>query len=194
MIEAITAFPAVFFPPSAPAPHARPGSAHLSSPLVTPATSAYLLPFIYRSSLLPNLGFNLANIYIYMCWMVDDECRIWGNFLILLVFYTAWVSPFQFGFNIGHHGPLAITNNVVNGFFAIDIVLTFFVAFLDKTTYLLVDDHKQIALRYAKSWLIFDVVSTIPSELALKVLPLSYDYISVLRLWRLHRVSTMFQR
>ena len=37
---------------------------------------------------------------------------------------------------------------VVDAFFAIDIVINFFVAYLDKSTYLLVDDHKKIALRY----------------------------------------------
>ncbi|KAK4401140.1 Potassium channel AKT1 [Sesamum angolense] len=118
-------------------------------------------------------------------------------FLIVLVFYTAWVSPFEFGFNMEPSGILSILDNVVNGFFAIDIILTFFVAYLDKATYLLVDNPKLIGLRYAKTWLIFDVISTIPSELARKILPSnveSYGYLSMLRLWRLRRVSAMFQR
>lgn len=119
---------------------------------------------------------------------------MWENYLIVLVFYTAWVSPYEFGFNFGHHGPLAVMDNVVNAFFAIDIVLTFFVAYLDKSTYLLVDDHKLIAIRYAKSWLIFDIISTIPAQLAQKIFPASYTYVSILRLWRLRRASAMFQR
>ncbi|KAK6158815.1 hypothetical protein DH2020_006129 [Rehmannia glutinosa] len=124
-------------------------------------------------------------------------CRTWETFLVVLVFYTAWVSPFEFGFLRGPKGPLSITDNVVNGFFAIDIVLTFFVAYLDKSTYLLIDTPKLISLRYAKRGLVFDVISTIPSELVRKVLPSkteSYDYFSMLRLWRLKRVSAMFQR
>lgn len=36
---------------------------------------------------------------------------------------------------------------VVDAFFAVDIALTFFVAYLDKSTYLLVLDHKKIASR-----------------------------------------------
>ncbi|GFP81486.1 potassium channel akt1 [Phtheirospermum japonicum] len=96
-----------------------------------------------------------------------------------------------------HDKPLAITDNVVNGFFTIDIILTFFVAYLDKTTFLIIDNHKLIALRYAKTWLAFDVIATIPSELAHKILPSDvepYGYLSMLRLWRLRRVSAMFQR
>lgn len=38
---------------------------------------------------------------------------------------------------------------VVDGFFAVDIILMFFVAYLDKSTYLLVDDHTKIAIRCA---------------------------------------------
>ncbi|KAL2318102.1 hypothetical protein Fmac_031978 [Flemingia macrophylla] len=107
------------------------------------------------------------------------------------------MCPFEFGFLEESRGALAIVDNVVNGFFAIDIVLTFFVAYLDKSTYLLIDDHKLIALRYAKSWLIFDVIATIPYEVVHSILPPSlqlYSYFNILHLWRLHRVSAMFAR
>ncbi|CAN6681778.1 unnamed protein product [Malus baccata var. baccata] len=119
------------------------------------------------------------------------------SFLILLVFYTAWVCPFEFGFLDRAKGPLAIADNVVNALFAIDIVLTFFVAYLDKTTYLLIDNHKIIALRYAKTWLAFDIISTIPWELAQRVLPPpleTYGYFNILRFWRLRRFSAMISR
>ncbi|KAM1022720.1 hypothetical protein ACFX2I_043615 [Malus domestica] len=123
--------------------------------------------------------------------------KLWQSFLILLVFYTAWVCPFEFGFLDRAKGLIAIADNVVNALFAIDIVLTFFVAYLDKTTYLLIDKHKLIALRYAKTWLAFDIISTIPSELAQRVLPPpleTYGYFNILRLWRLRRVSAMISR
>lgn len=107
------------------------------------------------------------------------------------------MSPFEFGFLEKPEGPLSIADNVVNGFFAVDIILTFFVAYLDRTTYLLVDNPKQIAWKYASSWLAFDVISTIPSELARKISPGSlqtYGLYNMLRLWRLRRVSALFSR
>lgn len=113
------------------------------------------------------------------------------------MFYTAWVCPFEFGFLDRAKGPLAITDNVVNGLFGIDVILTFFVAYLDKTSYLLIDAPKLIALRYAKTWLAFDIISTIPSEVAQQVLPhplASYGFFNTLRLWRLRRVGAMFAR
>ncbi|KAL6215152.1 hypothetical protein ACLB2K_014583 [Fragaria x ananassa] len=127
----------------------------------------------------------------------NPRYKLWQSFLILWVFYTAWVCPFEFGFLDSPRGPLAITDNVVNGLFGIDIILTFFVAYLDKTTYLLIDSPKLIALRYAKTWLAFDIISIIPSEFAQTVLPhplANYGYFNILRLWRLRRVSAMFAR
>ena len=72
-------------------------------------------------------------------------CRLWESFLIVLVVYSAWVSPFEFGFIRIPTGALAATDNAVNAIFAVDIILTFFVAYLDRLTYLLEDDPKRIA-------------------------------------------------
>lgn len=127
----------------------------------------------------------------------DHRYRVWETFLVLLVVYTAWVSPFEFGFLDKPDRPLAVADNIVNGFFAMDIILTFFVAYLDKKTYLLVDNRKRIAWRYGSSWLALDVISTIPSELAQKISPKplqSYGLFNMLRLWRLRRVSALFSR
>nr|CAG27094.1 inwardly rectifying potassium channel subunit [Daucus carota] len=127
----------------------------------------------------------------------DRRYRFWETFLVILVIYTAWVSPFELGFLHKARPPLSVLDNVVNGFFAIDIVLTFFVAYLDRNTYLLIDDRKLIAWKYTSTWLAFDVISTIPSELALKISPSplrTYGLFNMLRLWRLRRVSSLFAR
>lgn len=88
-------------------------------------------------------------------------------------------------------------DNVVNAFFFIDIIITFFVAYIDKANYVLVDDPRMIAWRYVSTWFIFDLISTIPSELARNAMPdplAQYGYFNILRLWRLRRVSAMFTR
>ncbi|KAI8023560.1 Potassium channel AKT1 [Camellia lanceoleosa] len=107
---------------------------------------------------------------------------------IVLVLYTAWVSPFEFGFLEKPDTPLTIADNVVNGFFAVDIILTLFVAYLDKATYVLIDDRKKIAWKYASTWLVFDVISTIPLPFQ------SFGLFNMLSLWRLQRVSALFAR
>lgn len=78
------------------------------------------------------------------------KCRLWQAFLVLLVVYSAWSSPFELAFSKASTGALLPVDLVVDAFFAIDIILTFFVAYLDKSTYLLVEEHKKIALRYVR--------------------------------------------
>ncbi|KDP33617.1 hypothetical protein JCGZ_07188 [Jatropha curcas] len=158
--------------------------------------------FSLTGEILPSLGATARSgrriiLRRFIVSPLDSRYRTWETFLVFLVFYTAWASPFEFGFLEKPAGTIAAIDNVVNAFFAVDIVLTFFVAYLDKSTYLLVDDRNKIALRYAKTWLILDVISTIPSELIRSMLPnrlQSYGYFSMLRLWRLRRVSKFFSR
>lgn len=152
------------------------------------------------TGILPSLGARSSRrikLRRFILSPYDRRYRIWETYLVVLVIYTAWVSPFEFGFLRKPQGPLAIVDNVVNGFFALDIILTFFVAYLDKLSYLLVDNPKKIAWKYAKSWLAFDVISTVPSELARKISSPalgSYGLFNMLRLWRLRRVSALFSR
>lgn len=152
-------------------------------------------------------------------------------FLVILVIYSAWISPFDFAFLDNKEGALRIFDNIVNGFFAIDIILTFFVAYLDSQSYVLIDDHKKIAarsaasskqqfkdivkfqciyyywkiklishcFRYLSTWFIFDVSSTVPFR-SLSLLctdrkgEIGFKILSMLRLWRLRRVSSLFAR
>ncbi|KAI3710060.1 hypothetical protein L2E82_39833 [Cichorium intybus] len=156
----------------------------------------------YSGDLLPSLGANFnrsTSLRKYTICPFDRRYRAWEIFLVILVIYTAWISPFDIAFLDDKQEVLRIFDNIVNGFFAIDIILTFFVAYLDSQSYVLVDDHKKIALRYLSTWFIFDVSSTVPfrslsllckdrkSEIGFKVL-------SMLRLWRLRRVSSLFAR
>ncbi|GAB4855551.1 RAC-alpha serine/threonine-protein kinase [Ancistrocladus abbreviatus] len=98
----------------------------------------------------------------------------------------------------GPRKPVCIIDNVVNGFFEVDIILTFFVAYLDKTTNLLVDEPKKIAKKYVLSLkMVFDVVSMIPFGVAQKIyhgLIHAYGLYNMLRLWRLRRVGQLFAR
>lgn len=73
--------------------------------------------------------------------------RAWEMFLVILVIYSAWISPFEFAFLTYKEDALFIIDNIVNCFFAIDIFLTFFVAYLDSQSYLLVDSPRKIAIR-----------------------------------------------
>ncbi|CAL5384302.1 unnamed protein product [Camellia sinensis] len=103
------------------------------------------------SSLLPAFGTVVGegslHLRKYVIAPYDRRYRWWLTFLVVLVVYSAWSSPFELAFKKMATGSLLPIDLAVAAFFAVDIVLTFFVAYLDKSTYLLVDNHKNIALR-----------------------------------------------
>ncbi|GFZ03214.1 potassium channel KAT1-like protein [Actinidia rufa] len=158
--------------------------------------------FFSSDLLLPSLGARINQATKLRRCIISPfspRYRAWEMFLILLVIYSAWICPFEFAFLTYKQDALFIIDNIVNGFFVIDIVLTFFVAYLDSQSYLLVDDPKKIAIRYIASWFSFDICSTVPFQ-ALSLLftdhssELGFKLLNMLRLWRLRRVSSLFAR
>ncbi|MED6207356.1 RAC-beta serine/threonine-protein kinase [Stylosanthes scabra] len=140
-------------------------------------------------------------------WIIspmDSRYRWWESLMVILVAYSAWVYPFEVAFM--HSSPpqyrtrIYIVDTLVDLFFAVDIVLTFFLAYIDRTTHLLVQDSSKILLRYLSTWFLMDVASTIPYE-ALSCLftgkhyvSLPYYLLGLLRFWRLRRVKQFFTR
>ncbi|KAK8535258.1 hypothetical protein V6N13_081397 [Hibiscus sabdariffa] len=106
------------------------------------------------SSLLPAFGTVIDDSHLYLKKNViapyDRRYRWWQTFLVVLVIYSAWASTLELAFEKTADGPLMFVDLVVDAFFAVDIVLTFFVAYLDTSTFLLVDDHGKIASRLEK--------------------------------------------
>nr|AAR21352.1 inward rectifying shaker K+ channel [Zea mays]AAR21353.1 inward rectifying shaker K+ channel [Zea mays] len=156
----------------------------------------------FTIELLPSLGatINQSNKLRKFIISPYDPCyRYWELFLIVLVIYSAWICPFELAFLRDLPSKLLLAENIVNGFFAVDIVLTFFVAYVDSKTHLLVDDQKRIAVRYLSTWFVFDVCSTAPFQpisllFTRKGNGLAFKILNMLRLWRLHRVSSLFAR
>ncbi|PIA65107.1 hypothetical protein AQUCO_00100532v1, partial [Aquilegia coerulea] len=159
------------------------------------------------SSLLPAFGTTIDEGYLqlrkYIIAPYDRRYRWWQTFLVVLVIYSAWASPFELAFRKVAHGAgsLMPVDLIVDGFFAFDIILTFFVAYLDKSTYLLVDNPRKIARRYlTKLWFPLDVASTLPFNLIYRLFTGHmntgevFGFLNLLRLWRLRRVSQLFSR
>ncbi|XP_038893858.1 potassium channel KAT1-like [Benincasa hispida] len=159
--------------------------------------STFLSPEI-----LPSLGATInqtTNLRKHVISPFDPRYRAWEMWLVILVIYSAWICPFEFAFLPYKQNALFIIDHFVNAFFAIDIILTFFVAYLDSQSYLLVDNPKKIALRYLSTWFIFDVCSTAPLQ-SISFLftnqsgEVGFKLLNMLRLWRLRRVSSLFAR
>ncbi|KAI0529361.1 hypothetical protein KFK09_001909 [Dendrobium nobile] len=82
---------------------------------------------------------------------LDSKYRCWETFMVILVAYSAWVYPFEVAFmEAVAKGGLCIADTMVDLFFAIDIVLTFFLGYIDSRTQMLVCEPKKIAIRLEK--------------------------------------------
>ncbi|KAE8674391.1 Potassium channel KAT3 [Hibiscus syriacus] len=140
------------------------------------------------SSLLPAFGTVVDDGYLnlkkYVIVPDDHIYRWWQTFLVALVLYSAWASVFELAFKREARGELLVIDLVVDLFFAIDIVLTFFVAYLDKTTYLMLTITRK--LLYA---------STVPFQLVFRIFTGRwhngevFGFLNLLSLWRLWRVT-----
>ncbi|GLJ53254.1 hypothetical protein SUGI_1134950 [Cryptomeria japonica] len=160
--------------------------------------------FFSKQSILPPLGSRCnpdGQTSKYIISPHAPRYRCWQTFLVVLVGYSAWLCPFELAFINTPEGGLLIADTIVDTFFAIDVILTFFVAYIDDKTNMLIQNPKKIFIRYISTWLILDVVSTIPLE-ALSYLirgqhagfSLSYSLLNILRLGRLRRVKALFTR
>ncbi|GMP71899.1 hypothetical protein CsSME_00030142 [Camellia sinensis var. sinensis] len=158
--------------------------------------------FFSSDVLIPSLGASInhaTKLRRYIISPFSPLYRAWEGFLIVFVVFLAWICPFEFAFLSYKQDVLFIINNIVNCFFATDIILTFFVAYLDSQTHILVDDPKKIAIRYISTWFVFDLCSTVPFQSLSLLLTnhstgIGFKLLNMLRLWRLRRVSALFAR
>lgn len=132
---------------------------------------------------------------------MNSKYRYWETWMVLLVFYSAWVYPFEVSFlKSSQVIGIYIADIVVDLFFAVDIYLTFSVAYFDHKTQLIIRDPKKIAKRYLSTWFVMDLASTIPFDLVVMLftgshnLGLPYSLLGLLRFWRIRRVKQFFTR
>ncbi|GMI88188.1 potassium transport 2/3 [Hibiscus trionum] len=156
--------------------------------------------------ILPPLGASSynQNNHINSRWIispVDSRYRCWETFMVVLVYYSAFVYPFEVAFfTPAPPSVIEVTDSIVDSFFVVDIALMFFVAYIDSTTQLLVRDRKKIAKRYLSTGFIMDLASTIPFEALIRLFytkgkySSSYSCLELLRFWRLRRVKEYFTR
>lgn len=132
---------------------------------------------------------------------MNSKYRYWETWMVLLVFYSAWVYPFEVSFlKSSRIIGIYIADIVVDLFFAVDIYLTFSVAYFDHKSQLIIRDPKKIAKRYLSTWFVMDLASTIPFDLVVMLftgshnLGLPYSFLGLLRFWRIRRVKQFFTR
>ena len=78
--------------------------------------------------------------------------------------YTAFVTPYRIAFLDSLPLTWIIIEQVIDGLFFIDILVTINSAIVLEDGQV-IDDRKKIFLQYLKGWLLFDIVAIIPVQL-----------------------------
>ena len=96
----------------------------------------------------------------------------WDLLMILLLLYTAVVTPFEVSYLSASVPPLLfMLNRLVDMAFFADIIINFCLAYELEDEGLWVVSHDRIAIRYVKGWFLIDVVSTIPFDMFVALPP-----------------------
>eukprot|EP00439_Symbiodinium_sp_Y106_P035430 s3340_g4.t1 len=121
---------------------------------------------------------------------------VWDVGISIMIVYSVLVEPFRICFGVEISSAMLAIDIFVDCLFVIDIVLTFFTAYLDERE-VLVTNRLRIAQRYLRGFFVIDVASVFPAELFL--LAIQPDIatqaraVKLLRLVRLMKLGRLFK-
>jgi CRP-like cAMP-binding protein len=88
---------------------------------------------------------------------------VWNWVVVIILLYTAVFSPFSIAFIDGYYLSIYVLDFLVNTLFFVDFLVNMLSAYYVKSV--LVVDHAQIIKKYAKSWMIIDILTWFPFDL-----------------------------
>jgi len=135
--------------------------------------------------------------------------QYWDMLLILNLFYTTFVTPFEVGLNLPTElNALLVLNTLLSAFFAVDICIQFVLPqpVRDANGETIIGNyerrHSALAWRYLTGWFLIDVITTIPFDLLTLWGQINGDFkifrtmrvLRLLRVIRILRASTILVR
>ncbi|KDO19883.1 hypothetical protein SPRG_14726 [Saprolegnia parasitica CBS 223.65] len=123
--------------------------------------------------------------------------RNWDVLSIVLLFYTAVMTPFETAFLTPGFGTLFALNTLVDLCFFLDMLLRFFLVYFDANNNMWITDAKLIVYHYLRGWFLIDFVSVLPfNTIGLMVTAPALGrlrFMRILRLFRLMKVVRVVQ-
>merc|ERR1740129_512091 len=94
----------------------------------------------------------------------EAKLRLWWMFLgFLFISYEALSIPIYLAFEVRPRGVMFVVTSAVNAYFIVDILVSFCTGFWNSSGDVIMDPQK-VAHRYARRWLVPDVIAAIPWE------------------------------
>lgn len=103
-------------------------------------------------------------------WIINPEDlwkTRWDGWIVAVLLFVAFTLPYNIAFHEKTTKTWLVIGLIIDISFLIDIVLTFFTAIYDYTNRQMVQDKRQIAKQYIKTWFFIDVISIFPFDLLL---------------------------
>mmetsp|Transcript_10662 Transcript_10662/g.25294 ORF Transcript_10662/g.25294 Transcript_10662/m.25294 type:complete len:920 (-) Transcript_10662:679-3438(-) len=133
-------------------------------------------------------------------WLQDPQgapMMAWDAVLVLTIIYTMLVVPFEVSFltftGLAEYfrSPIFWVNRAIDAVYAADILLRFVTIYYDKDAQVWIVEPRKIVARYARTWLVPDLVTLIPFDFLLFFGGSSgaAQIIKLLRLGKLLRIS-----
>ena len=112
--------------------------------------------------------------------------------LLIVMVYLVVFFPLDMAFDLSiHKGVWSTIDHIITGYFAFDILMSFFTAYYNRKG-ILIDSNIQIAKNYVTKWFLLDLISVIPLDLIFDINNLKYRrLLKVPRILRL--INSMFQ-
>ena len=134
---------------------------------------------------------NMSEYRDIKCIIYPDDMFIsaWNLILVLLLLYTAIITPYRISFSEDDSTAWIIVDICVDLLFFNDVVVNCFTAYYDNEMNLVVDRRK-ILMRYFKGWMIIDVIACVPLQIILEA---DTDYSSLVRIARLPRLYRLIK-
>lgn len=121
----------------------------------------------------------------------------WDLSVAVMIIYSLLFVPFRIGFAVEATGIAFVADIIIDGCFAVDMVLTFFVGYTDDRD-VLVFRQGDIALRYLRGFFAVDFVSVFPTDWIIGLVSpgaggSSARITRILRLVRLMKLARLFR-
>jgi hypothetical protein len=129
----------------------------------------------------------------------DDTFKIlWDMVILLLMVYTITLTPYRLAFIDSDSLTWVVIDYLIDGLFMLDVVFNCFMAFVNAEE-ILVTSHWKIFKNYLKTWMVFDIASSIPTQavfegtgwgslMRFSKLPRLYRLVKIMKLARLFKV------
>jgi len=90
--------------------------------------------------------------------------QTWDMLFLFAIMYIVLLFPYRIAFVTNFSVGYAVVDFILDMFFIADIGLNFCTAYIQSETNILITSHKLIAKHYARTWLLPDLISSIPYD------------------------------